>query len=225
MIWAYEWHNIRYYHIKPTFARSIHSRIYSRHKLTYLSANECQLLLICWSDGETAFKYSRLNWIKIRIGPISFQIQKVLSEFLIISCGLHSMMTVSRMGHLEMEFGNVEWTNNVSFATQSTPALSILIGRNPDEWEMIFKTSCIPELLVNPVKRIFPVSESTLELSWQLSGPRKIPFFKSFLFSSHRLNVHFVKVVRRNPNEIYDLLTWINVNLWLGAYWSFGVFV
>ena len=138
------------------------------------------------------------------------------------------MMTVSRMGHLEIEFGNVEWTNSVSFATQSTPALSILIGRNPDEWEIIFKTSWIPELLVNPVKSIFPVSESTFELSWQLSGPRNIPFFKSFLFPSHsivRLNVNCVKVVRRNPNETYDLLTWININMWLGAYWSFVVFV
>ena len=140
-----------------------------------------------------------------------------------------SLITVSRMGHLEIEFGNVECTNSVSFATQSTPALSILIGRNPDEWEIIFKTSWIPELLVNPVKSILPVSESTFELSWQLSGPRNIPFSNLSLFQVTtcivRANVHFVKVVRRNPNEIYDLLTWININLWLGAYWSFVVFV
>ena len=45
---------------------------------------------------------------------------------LIISCGLQSIITVSRMGHLEIEFGKVEWTKRVSFATQSTPALSIL---------------------------------------------------------------------------------------------------
>ena len=178
---------ILYEPYKLTLALSIHPRTYSRHRFTYLSANECQLLLICCSDGETAFKYSRLIQIQILIEICLLKvIIKFLSEFLIISCGLQSIMTVSRMGHLEIEFGNVEWTKRVSFAMQSTPALSMLIGRNPDEWDIIFKTSCIPELLVKPVKRIFPVSESTFELSWQLSGPNKIPFFKSFLFLSHK---------------------------------------
>ena len=149
-------------------------------------------LLKRWRNSIQIFSSKldkRLNYTAFN-SKIEFRIKnniEVLSEFLIISCGLQSMMTVSRMGHLEIEFGNVEWTNSVSFATQSTPALSILIGRNPDEWEIIFKTSWIPELLVNPVKSILPVSESTFELSWQLSGPRNIPFFKSFLFPSHNM--------------------------------------